>query len=137
MKLLTSLNILLFAILLTSTSCEEVTIDQTFPIGSESNFRMNQLYTSADGQYTIKITEISDSRCPEGVQCGWQGEVNLKGEWTVNAKKTTFELHSVLINQTIQPEGYTIQIVDAKPYPKHGVESKPENLIITLKIEKK
>jgi hypothetical protein len=36
-----------------------------------------------------------------------------------------------------QPEGFTLQIVDAKPYPKHGTESKPEDLVITLLIQKK
>ena len=36
-----------------------------------------------------------------------------------------------------QPDGFTIQIVDAKPYPVYGIESKPEDLVVTLLIEKK
>ena len=40
-------------------------------------------------------------------------------------------------DQTKQPTGYTIQIVDAKPYPKYGIESKPEDMVVTLLIQKK
>jgi len=117
--------------------CEEAVIEQGFTIGKEATFQVNQLYTSANGQYTLKITEVSDSRCPEGVQCIWQGEVTLKGEWTENGSKSSFEIHSVMSSMTQQPAGYTIEIVDAKPYPKYGTESKPENLVVTLLIQKK
>lgn len=137
MKTLSVLKYIVVFFLFAGIGCEETFIEQGFTVGREANFQVNQLYTSADGQYTLKITEISDSRCPEGVQCVWQGEVTVKGEWTENNSKSTFEIHSVLNDQTTQPTGYTIQIVDAKPYPKYGTESKPEYLVVTLLIQKK
>ena len=137
MKTLSAIKYLLVFFLFAGMGCEEAIIDQGFTIGKEVSFQVNQLYTSADGQYTLKITEVSDSRCPEGVQCIWQGEVTVKGDWTENNNKSSFEIHSVMSTQTIQPTGYTIQIVDAKPYPKYGTESKPENLVVTLLIQKK
>ena len=137
MKTLTVLKYLLIFFLFAGMGCEEAIIDQGFIIGKEERFQINQLYTSANGQYTIKITEVSDSRCPEGVQCIWQGEVTVKGDWTENNNKSSFEIHSVVSNQTKQPTGYTVQIVDAKPYPKYGTESKPEDLVVTLLIQKK
>ncbi len=137
MKTLPAIKYLLVFFLFAGMGCEENIIEQGFTIGKEANFQVNQLNTSADGLYTLKITEISDSRCPEGVQCIWPGEVTIKGEWTENNNKSNFEIHSVLNDQTKQPTGYTIQIVDAKPYPKHGTESKPEDLIVTLLIQKK
>jgi len=137
MKTLSVLKYLLVFFLLAGMGCEETIIDQGFTIGRETNFQVNQLFTSANGQYTLKITEVSDSRCPEGVQCIWQGEVTLKGEWTENGNKSSFEIHSVMSDMTKQPTGYTIQIVDAKPYPKYGTESKPEDLVVTLLIQKK
>lgn len=118
-------------------ACEENVLEQGFTIGKEANFQVNQLYTSANGQYTLKITEVSDSRCTEGVQCIWQGEVTVKGDLTENNNKSTFEIHSVLNDLQKQPDGYTIQLVDAKPYPKYGTESKPEDLVVTLLIQKK
>lgn len=137
MKTLSALKYLLVIFLFAGMGCEEAIIEQGFTIGKDASFQVNQLYTSADGHYTLKITEVSDSRCPEGVQCIWQGEVTVKGEWTENNNKSTFETHSVLNDQQKQPDGYTIKIVDAKPYPKYGTESKPENLAVTLLIQKK
>lgn len=137
MKTLSAVKYLLVIFLFAGMGCEENTLEEAFTIGKEASFQVNQLYTSADGQYTLKITEVSDSRCPEGVQCFWQGEVTIKGEWTENNNKSTFEIHSVLNDQQKQPDGYTIRIVNAKPYPKYGTESKPEDLVVTLLIQEK
>jgi hypothetical protein len=137
MKTIFTTGYVLAIILLSLMSCDKIVTNQTFTIGNESYFLINRLYYSSDGQYTIFIKEINDSRCPEGVYCIWSGEVSLKGEWTYNGIKQPFELHSVLKDQQIEPDGWSIQIVDAKPYPKYGIESKPEDLVITLKIQKK
>lgn len=136
MKSLSAIRYILVLFLFAGTACEETVLDQGFTIGREASFQVNTKYTSTDGQYTLIINNISDSRCPEGIQCVWQGEVTVKGDWTENGNKSSFEIHSVVTNSNKQPDGYTIQIVDAKPYPKYGVESKPEDLIITLLIKK-
>ncbi len=137
MKTLSAIKYLVIFFLFAGMGCEETIIEQGFTIGKEGSFQVNQLYTSADGQYTLKITEISDSRCPDGGQCIWQGEVTVIGELTENNKKSTYEIHSVVSTQTKQPDGYTIKIVDAKPYPQVGTEPKPEDLVVTLLIQKK
>ncbi len=136
MKPLSVLKYLLVLFLFAGMGCEEVTIDKAFTPGNETTFRMNHVYYSADGQYSLKITEINDSRCPEGVVCIWAGEVVVKGEWTENDNKSSFEIHTVVTSQQKQPDGYTIQIIDAKPYPKHDTNSNPEDLVITLLIKK-
>ena len=137
MKTLSAIKYLVIFFLFAGMGCEKAILDQEFTIGKEESFQVNQLYTSDDGQYTLKITDVSDSRCPEGVYCIWGGEVTIKGEWTENNAKSTFEIHSVVNTQTKQPTGYTIKIVDAKPYPKFGIESKHEDLVVTLLIQKK
>ncbi|HAQ21879.1 MAG TPA: hypothetical protein DCR40_22015 [Prolixibacteraceae bacterium] len=137
MKTLSVIKYLLVFFLFSGMSCEENIFDPVFTIGHESAFRINQLYTSGDGQYTLLLKEIGDSRCPEGVVCVWQGEVTLKGEWTSPNNKTNIELHSVLNDLQKVPEGFTMKIVDAKPYPKYGANSKPEDLVVTLLIQKK
>jgi hypothetical protein len=136
MKTLSAIKYLVIFFLFAGMGCEKAIIEQGFTIGQEGNFKLNQLYTSDDGQNTLKITYVGDSRCPEGVYCFWSGEVTIKGEWTENNAKSTFEIHSVVNSQTKQPTGYTIKIVDAKPHPKLGTESKPEDLVVTLLIRK-
>ncbi len=136
MKALLSFRYILVFLMLTAFGCEETILDQGFTIGREAAFKVNQLYTSDDGQYTLKITEVSDSRCPEGVVCVWSGEVTIKGEFSEKGNKSLFEIHSVMSQTNVQPDGFTVKIVDAKPYPKYGTESKPEDLIVTLLIQK-
>jgi len=137
MKLLSAIKYLLVLFLFISMSCEKIILDKTYKIGQESTFRIHQVYISNDGQYTLQINEINDSRCPQGVFCIQQGELTLKGEWTANETKGTFEVHSVFQNMDKQPDGFTIQIVDAKPYPTIGHVTKPEDLVVTLLIQKK
>ena len=137
MKLLSAIKYLLVFSLFFTIGCKETILEQTFTVGEESTFRVNQIYTSSDGQYTFQINEISDSRCPEGVVCFWSGEVSLIGEWIVNKNRTIVELHSVLKTQQKEPGGFNIQIIDVKPYPKFGTQYEPKDLIITLLISKK
>lgn len=136
MKPLFVLKYLIILILFSGTACEEVLVERPLKTGKEFTFQINKTYTSEDESFSLKITDIGDSRCPEGVVCVWQGEVTVKGEWTENNSKSTFELHSVLTDQQKQPEGYTIKLIDAKPYPKYGDESRPEDLLVTLLIQK-
>lgn len=135
MKTIVAIKYLMVFFLFSAMSCEEIVLDKTFSLGKESTFRKDELSTSSDGKYSLLITEIQDSRCPKGVQCIWQGEIVVKGEFTANGNKSAFEVHSVVKDQNKQPEGYTIQVMDAQPYPINGRENNPDNLIVTLLIK--
>lgn len=137
MKLMAAIKFILIFSPFSGMSCEETIPEPTFTIGSNSDFHVNRLYYSSDGDYTLLINEIGDSRCPEGAECFWQGEVYLKGEWNENKQKTNIELHSVLKDQQKEPDGFTIEIIDVKPYPKMGIETEPEDKLITLLIKRK
>jgi hypothetical protein len=137
MKTIAVLKYLLLSLLFGGISCDELVVDQTFTLGKATTFQSGKLYSSTDNQFSFLITEISDSRCPQGVVCVWSGEVILKGEWTVNKIKSTFELHSVMKDLQREPDGISIQITDAKPYPKADTTSRPEDMLITLLIQKK
>lgn len=134
MKILPAFKLITTLFLIMTFGCEEIVTHKTFPIGREFSLRMNETLASADGMYILRITDIDDSRCPQGVQCIWEGEVIIKGEWTHNKDKSTFEVHSVIRDQNKQPEGFIIEIKDVKPYPKYGTDSNPEDMVITLLI---
>ena len=136
MKIQAVVKFFLVLFLFSGMGCEESVIRPTFTIGAASEFRPNFLYTSSDGLYAFKITEVSDSRCPEGAQCIWSGEVSLKGKWIAGNNSKDVEIHSVLTDQQQQPEGFTLHIQDAKPYPKLNTETKSEDLVITILITK-
>jgi len=136
MKLHAILKYVLVLLLLAGMGCEKTILDSTITFGKDTSFRINQLYTSTNGQYTLIITEIADSRCPIGAECFWSGEVNLKGEWTVNNNKSTFDIQSVGKLLDIQPAGYFIQIIDVKPYPDLAVDAKSAEKVVTLLIQR-
>jgi len=136
MKLISAIKFLLVFLLFSVMSCDESMTEPIFTIGKESKFRTNQLYSSSDGSATFIIKTISDSRCPEDAICIWQGEISLTGEWIEKDTKTAIELHSVLTNQQITPQGLTMQLLDAKPYPKLNKVSKPDELVIRLLIKR-
>jgi hypothetical protein len=136
-NLRTVIKYLVVLLFFAGMSCEKVIDNPLFTIGSESIFRINEQYTTADGRYNFQITELNDSRCPEGAECFWQGEVSLKGEWIEGKVKTAVELHSVMKDLQKVPDGFTIEIIDVKPIPKLGADSKPEDLVVTLLIQKK
>jgi hypothetical protein len=136
MKTVIILKHIFILFLFTGMSCEKTYVDQPFTIGLVSEFSVNHRYYSGDGQYSLLIKEVSDSRCPEGAVCVWSGEVSLKGEWTDNGNKSDFELHTVMTQLQKQPDGFTLNLVDAIPHPKAGTPSKPENLLITLSVHK-
>ena len=137
MKLQSALKWILVLFLFAGISCEKTILEPTFTFGKESTFQINQVYTSSDGYNTLKITEVNDSRCPTGVECFWQGEVILKGEWTANKSKSTFELHTEIKSLDKQSTGFVIQIIDVKPYPDIHSESKPTDKVVTLLISPK
>lgn len=136
MKILTFVKFVLLFLLFSGAGCEEVVVRPTFTIGTASEFRPHLLYTSSDGLYTFRITDVNDSRCPEGAQCFWSGEVYIKGEWIENNDTTAVEIHSLEGKLQKQPGGFSIQIQDAKPYPKLNTVSNPEDLAITILIKK-
>ena len=136
MKTSSAIKFVLVVLFLFAAGCEEVFIKPTFTIGTASEFRPNLLYTSSDGHYTFRITTVNDSRCPEGAQCIWAGEVYIRGEWIENNDTTDVEIHSLIAGQQKQPDGFTIQIQDAKPYPQINSVSNPDDLTITLLITK-
>lgn len=137
MRPIRTIVFLLVFLLITAFGCEKDEQGQQFTIGREASFRLHQLYTSTDGQYTLKINTINDSRCPEGVICVWAGEVTITGEVTDSGNKTPFEIHSVVTGSNQQPEGLTLKILDALPYPKQGTVTNPEDMIIVLLIDKR
>ncbi|MEI8112244.1 MAG: hypothetical protein WCI54_01360 [Bacteroidia bacterium] len=128
---------LLILVLFAEMSCEKTVFDPSFTFGKESAFRLNQIYYSSDGQYSFLINKISDSRCPEGAMCIWQGEITVNGEWIEKKSKTNIVLHSVMSALQKEPDGFTFQIIDAKPHPILGTESKPEDLVLNLLIKGK
>ena len=63
-------------------SNKEVELNDTFKL------KIHESVSIKNENLKITLVSVSDSRCPEGVQCIWQGEINYKVK--VNKKAIEF-----------------------------------------------
>jgi len=103
---------------------------------------INQQLDAKTDKEIVLVKVVNDSRCPEGVQCIWAGEVSIEvaayenkglveqvmftlNKDTMEGVKTWFEKHL--------PEGKTaIKEIQVLPYPKEGVQQSSETYYIKL-----
>ncbi|MBP8066638.1 MAG: hypothetical protein KAY31_04125 [Flavobacterium sp.] len=110
---------------------------------SASKNEINQQLDSKSGKEVVLVRVISDSRCPEGVQCVWAGEVTI--EVAVYENKKLSEQTQLTLNAQSADEvkewfvarlpksKEKLKAVSVAPYPKDGVTIQPEEYKIVLK----
>lgn len=132
-KFLLAFFILLF-------SCQTEQPCESFPFGTSLELSFGE--TLAHCTYPISITFldlVSDSRCPAGVQCIWEGLVEVRISVTINGNESTFNLSSApdfggKIPKSKVVEGYVFQLENVLPYPKAGksLEKKEKSLVLSI-----
>jgi hypothetical protein len=86
---------------------------------------------------TITLERVGeDSRCPEGVNCVWAGdvEVTLRIEGGT-ARPTVATLHLHASPRNVAHGEYKVTLVGVAPAPKEGVRTKPEEYRATVRVE--
>lgn len=103
---------------------------------------INQKLDSTSGKEIVLVRVINDSRCPEGVQCIWAGEVTI--EVAAYENKKLVEQVQFTINykdndeskkwfiQHLPTSDKELQRISVLPYPKDGIARKLEDYIIQL-----
>jgi hypothetical protein len=97
----------------TNTDNAAALLDDIDQFSQTITLNLNESISFSDG-LTILLKKIDDSRCPEGVQCIWAGELSgtfaLSGGKIVKAK----EIHlGIMTNKSVVLDGYTFSIKDA------------------------
>ena len=105
------------------------------------NIRFDEIVTH-DG-LELRWLEISDSRCPTGVQCFWAGEVKVILEATTgtNAQgskpvevELTLQARQGSTTATAPVFGYVLELLNVDPYPKDKVTPVRSNYVAGIKI---
>jgi len=82
----------------------------------------------------IYLNAISDSRCPIGVQCIWQGEaatvLTITGAGT--ARPDTLKLNTA--PKTVMYGDYRVTLVDVLPLPRASQENAQKSATITVSV---
>ncbi|WP_437918465.1 hypothetical protein [Sphingobacterium sp. LRF_L2] len=83
----------------------------------------------ADEQFNVTFSQVlEDSRCPEGVNCVWEGiaavELTLTGTYTrpQTVKIATYNLPSKNYSSTCNFNHYTLRLLKLEPYPKERLK---------------
>jgi len=88
----------------------------------------------------LRWLEISDSRCPTGVNCVWAGEVKVTLEVTDTLAQDTQPVEIQLTLQarggaaTVSVLGYELELLNVDPYPKDEVTTARNNYVARIKI---
>ena len=109
-------------------------IDETFKLGMDKTAKLKH------DDLVLHFKEVvSDSRCPEGVNCVWEGEVKIILAATTG--NTNYELEmkrkgGQLENEISRTGTYDIYLLSVDPYPKEGETIKAEDYKLTLVVKR-
>jgi len=128
---------LLIVLVIAFLSCEKENTSETFPLGLQNEFKINDVYHSTDNALKFKITEINDSRCPIDVECVWAGkaDVKIRMESPVEESFVLSTYNNSLYSSIDTVGNYVFQLIDVSPYPISSLEINLEEYKVILKIE--
>lgn len=123
-KLLTACILLTLAV-----ACEDrLKLDQEFTL----QYQESKEFKS----HSIKFSDvISDSRCPEGALCTWEGQAEI--EMLYDEEKHVLILREGNPDMAKDTFGsYIIELLEVKPYPERRVYHEKDTYSVTLKVSK-
>ncbi|HKG12034.1 MAG TPA: hypothetical protein VKB12_01800 [Pyrinomonadaceae bacterium] len=115
---------------------------QAARVGREFRLRAGRALTLARENLRLRLVRVAaDSRCPTGVDCVWAGNAEVLIEVGTKNRRVSKTLR---LNTNASPErpaedkyrGYTVRLVELKPYPRASRKIRPGEYTATLLISK-
>ena len=99
--------------------------------------KYNIEYTNKANNITLLLDSITDSRCPNGVYCVWEGNASVYLNVTVEKQSALVKLHTHVsfVNDT-SIKGYNFNFIDIAPYPEFQVTTNPDDYEAAILITK-
>ncbi|MFA6319596.1 MAG: hypothetical protein WCX66_01585 [archaeon] len=89
-------TIILMALLL--LGCIGEGTENSFALGEDFNLFASQIFTNDSNFVKVTVLEVTDSRCPSGVQCFWEGELGA----LINVKQfSDISFETILLDENI------------------------------------
>ena len=137
------LSIFLLAGLLFS-SCEHLGCDcycseydaEDQVLNDTIDLKYGQLYCNSEQELRLSFDSISDSRCPIGAICVWEGNASVRllikqgGDEDITFRLNT---HGMYMTDTLV-NGLRYELIDLLPYPEIEQENQAEDFILQLLI---
>ena len=129
MRIISSIFYFIVLFVAHSTSASTVSI-----FGKVINLKLNKPLYINDTHY-IELNKLRDSRCPEGVDCAWEGQV--VAELILN-KHGQEELFTLILyrgeSNRVVIEPFSFSIINVEPYPQSDANGE-KNIKILMKNE--
>ena len=109
---------------------EDLTLNETV------DFKYSELYCNSKYEFRLSFDSLSDSRCPIGALCIWEGTARVKlhvQQYGKNIVSFWLNTHNSLLNDTIV-NGLHFEFIDLLPYPEVDVDYSLDDYILQLKI---
>ncbi len=85
----------------------------------------------------LRLVELNDSRCPQGVQCVWEGQavatVEVSGD-DLAAQTVELVLRAGVEPRAVAAAGYELRLLRVEPYPRAGVTPERREYVATISI---
>lgn len=141
-------SLIIFAVVGLMFSCEKGSNISTYDnMDVTSDFVLNNSVIIASGDcagdvkthtYICFDSVVGDSRCPQGAECIWAGNAEVKFKFaSANHQTQYFSLNTLpsFTNDTII-SGYKFTLTELKPYPSVNKVILPGDYKAEIKIEK-
>lgn len=109
------------------------------PLNQEFDLKAGQEVIIKGTKLKVKFPEVlEDSRCPEDVQCVWQGNGKLNLELRKSNRKTAV----ATVNTGLEPKQasfkkFTVRLVKLSPNPRSNVKIEPDQYVATLIVTRR
>ena len=98
--------------------------------------KYSEFYCNPDNEIRLSFDSLSDSRCPNGAVCFWEGNASFR----ITVKSDSNESNSFKLNtygkfltDTVV-NGLHYELIDILPYPKIGKDYQLDDYILQLII---
>lgn len=137
MKYLVNSTLVATLIIFVAAACQEDGSDDPIIVSADTQFNItfDQEVSIKAENLVLKFIEVKeDSRCPDDVQCIWEGRLVI----TINANNQPLELSIGGKSEPIaEIEGYRVTLVDVvAPTLKSDVDAKDLDYVVALIVER-
>jgi len=100
--------------------------------------KYGEILKNTDYQISIVLDSVlTDSRCPNGAECIWAGNAEVRLIYSGINRKVSFLLNTLPSFRTDSLiDGYRIKLVKLTPYPELGVDIKQADYKAAIEITK-
>ncbi len=93
--------------------------------------------TVTRGALRLRLVKLNDSRCPQGVQCVWEGQVAATVEVSrddLAPRAVELTLRAGLDSGAETAAGHDLRLLSVEPYPRDGVTPERSAQVATVEI---